>query len=704
MSTTQPDSWTSLGHAPGHAPVAPNSGSEHGGKSSSAAAAGTGGPDAALVQETKTQIRAIVHEIMQLSQSDVEVEPFFDEFLRQVVTALAADGGAVWTCEDDHFELSHQINLVNTELHDELVQQKHQRLLKSVAAGKRATLVPPHSSNSDDEEGNPTNSLLIMGVLQGSHHTTYVIEVFQRGTSGPTSQRGYLRFLTQMCDYANNYLKTRQIRDFVDREELWRQLEQFISHSHRSLDARATTYTIANEACRLLDVDRVAVAWRRGHICRIAAISGVDSFDPRSDEVKQLSELTSRVVAIRRTLWYTGDEDEIPPQIQESLHQYVDYSESKSLGIIPLHREGEDPQETPPFAALIIESLREDDDANLLPRRSRALAPHAAAALANAREHESLFLMPLWKAIGNSTWIARGRQLPKTLVVLALLFAAVASLCFVQADLDVEANGILQPVNRRDVFAKMSGVVEHVAVRNGSSVRQNQILASLASSELTLRIRDIDGQIEKIDEQLFAKENLLLRNFQLDQDAQEKLDGEIRELRAQRVSLNDQLALHLKRSDDLNIVSPIDGEVVSWQVERTLLQRPVNVGEAMMTVVDPHGKWEIELRLPERRLSHLTDAMEAAEDGDPVLVSFVMQSDSQKKYLGTVRELNRLAEQDPQDGTIVRVTVDFDRRQIPNLQYNTTVTAQIHCDREPLGFVLFQDLIETVHARWLLWF
>lgn len=689
MSTTQPDSWSPSGNVP---------------LGASATNSPNGGPDAALVQETKTQIRAIVHEIMQLSQSDVGLDQFFDEFLRQVVTALAADGGAVWSCEDDHFELSHQINIAKTELHaTELSQQKHQRLLKSAAAGKRATLVPPHSSNSEEEEGNPTDCLLILGVLQGSQNTTYVIEVFQRGSAGPTAQRGYLRFLTQMCDYADNFLKTQQIRDYVDREELWRQLEQFISHSHQSLDARSTTFTIANEACRVLDVDRVAVAWRRGRICRIAAISGVDTFDPRSDEVKQLAELTSRVVAIRRPLWYTGSEDEIPPQIQESLHQYVDYSEAKSLGILPLHRAGEDPRDTAPFAALIIESLREDDDATLLPRRSRALAPHAATALANAKEHDSLFLMPVWRAIGNSTWIARGRQLPKTLVVLCLLIAAIASLCVVKADLDVEATGVLQPVNRRDVFAKMNGVVEQVAVRNGSPVRKNQILARMASSELTLRIRDIDGQIEKIDEQLSAKEDLLLRNLRLDPDAQEKLDGELRELRAQRASLNDQLALHLKRKGDLDIVSPIDGEVVSWQVERALQQRPVNVGEAMMTVVDTHGKWEVELRLPQRRLGHLSKAIKSA-DGDPVLVSFVMKSDSQKKYMGTVREINRLAEEDPQDGRIVRVTVDLEGKQIPNLQYGTTVTAQIHCARKPLGFVLFQDLIETVHARWLLGF
>jgi multidrug efflux pump subunit AcrA (membrane-fusion protein) len=663
----------------------------------------SGGLDPSLVQETKTEIRGIVEEIAQLSQSDVTTDVFFDRFLSHVVTALAAQGGAVWTIHDSQLDLAQQINVATTGLlDDELALQRHDRLLKRVVAAGRSTLVAPNSSGSDEEEGNPTDSLLIIGVLESGHNVNTVVEIFQRGGSGPTSQRGYLRFLAQMCDYANDFLKTKQIRKYVDREELWRELEQFIEQSHRSLDPRITSYAIANEACRALKADRVAVAWRRGRICRIAAISGVDSFDARSEELKQLSELTSRVVAIRRPLWYTGSDEEIPPQIQEYLHRYVDHSEAKVLGIVPLHRPDDDDQAA--IGALIVESFSEDDNAVQLSQRSGALTAHAASALSNALEHQSLFLMPLWKVIGNSTWIARGRQLPKTLTLLLLVVGTIASLCLITTDLEIEATGILQPVHRRDVFTKVSGVVEQVAVRNGDQVHRDQLLAQIANTSLTVRIRDINGQIETIDQQLKAKEDLILRNQRLDPDAQEKIGGEIRDLRIQQLSLHDQLALHLEQHDDLNIVSPIDGEVVSWQVRRALRTRPVNTGEVLMTIVDPDGPWELELRLPERRLRHLSERISRASDDDPVTVTFVLASDPQTKYHGTVREVHRLAEQDPNEGTIVRVTVDFDRQQIAQLQYGTTATARIECDRHSLGFVLFQDLIETVHAQWLLWF
>ena len=52
--------------------------------------------DEQLIEETKQQIRGLVREIAQLAQSDISVEEFYAGFLGRVVSALAADGGAIW--------------------------------------------------------------------------------------------------------------------------------------------------------------------------------------------------------------------------------------------------------------------------------------------------------------------------------------------------------------------------------------------------------------------------------------------------------------------------------------------------------------------------------------------------------------------------------------------------------------------------------
>ncbi len=69
------------------------------------------------------------------------------------------------------------------------------------------------------------------------------------------------------------------------------------------------------------------------------------------------------------------------------------------------------------IGALIVEQI---DNARLgegMLRRVDVVTEHSSSALANAMEHQNLFLMPVWRAIGNSTWVVKGRTLPKTITI-----------------------------------------------------------------------------------------------------------------------------------------------------------------------------------------------------------------------------------------------------------------------------------------------
>src|SRR5690606_15059202 len=216
-------------------------------------------------------------------------------------------------------------------------QQKHGRLLYQVMKGEEGALVAPRSGAPDDEEaGNPTDFLLVLGPVRNDQATQGVVEVFQRPNAAPTSQRGYLKFLLQMCELASDYLKARRLREFSDRQAVWLQLEQFTRAVHASLDPKQAAYTIANEGRRLIDCDRVSVAIQRGRKCYIEAVSGQDLFDKRSNTVTLLGELATAVVATGEPVWYTGDTTDMPPQVEEAVQAYVDESHSKTVAVLPL--------------------------------------------------------------------------------------------------------------------------------------------------------------------------------------------------------------------------------------------------------------------------------------------------------------------------------------------------------------------------------
>ena len=204
--------------------------------------------DPQLIEQTKQQIRSLVARLPQLSKTDVAPEEFYGQFLPRVVSALAAVGGAVWTLNPEgRLALQYQINIQETRLRDnEDHQAQHSRLLYKALSSSEGMLVPPHSGPGDSGSAptktrrppTPPISCWSSACLKTDLETVGVVEIFQRAEAGPTTQKGYLRFLVQMCELAGDFLKSHQLRHFSDRQTLWTQLEDFTRAVHASLDPR----------------------------------------------------------------------------------------------------------------------------------------------------------------------------------------------------------------------------------------------------------------------------------------------------------------------------------------------------------------------------------------------------------------------------------------------------------------------------------
>ncbi len=346
----------------------------------------------------------------------------------------------------------------------------------------------PHSGAGDEGAGaNPTDFLLVFGPLKSDVEVQGVVEIFQRPGATTQVQRGYLRFLLQMCELASDYLKTRQLRHFSDRQTLWAQLENFTRLAHRSLDPRGTAYTVANEGRRLIDCDRVSVAICKGKRAVIEAVSGQDLFDRRSNTVTMLGELATAVAATGETVWYTGDTTMMAPQVEEAVQAYIDEAHSKAIGIIPLKRPQEPPTDAnqpaePPevIGALIVEQIEDSQPKQGLQQRVDVVSEHSAIALANALEYHGLFMLPVWQAMGKAHWVLKARTLPKTLAICGAVLGLLLFLVLCPARFNLESKGTLQPTLRRDVFAAIDGVVVDVMVKHGQRVKKGELLARTA--------------------------------------------------------------------------------------------------------------------------------------------------------------------------------------------------------------------------------
>lgn len=669
--------------------------------------------DPELVDQTRQQLRGLVHEIEGLSRSDLAPIDFYAGFLNRVISALAAEGGAVWTLEEGQWQLAYQMNLSQTRLvENDEAQRRHGLLLQHVAASGQGTLIAPNSGGGEDSEAsNPSEYLLVLGTLKSDKEVQGLVEIFQRPVGRPPVERGYLRFLLQMCELAGDYLKTRHLRLFADRQVMWTQLEQFTRLVHESLDLRQTAFTIANEGRRLIGCDRVSVALKHGKRCRIEAVSGQETMDTRSNTVVMLGELATVVVKGGEALWYTGDTTDLPPQIERAVEQYADEAHSKLITVLPLKRpqeekESDEHEPAEYLGALIIEQITDDVLSDSMRRRIDVVGEHSAIAIANGREYHDLFLMPVWRAIGRAKWVVQARTLPKTLLIAGTIVIALLALFIIPVPFQLSGKGTLEPVDRRDVFATVDGVVDKVNVEHGQMVKKGQLLFVLRNTDLEVNISDVTGKLASTAEQRKSAERSLLEDRHLTNEERERLSGQLQQYTRTEASLEEQLKLYRDKQQLLRVVSPIEGEVITWQVRDRLLTRPVEKGQLLLTVADPKGKWDLEIHMPEDRMGHIARTINAlhrdpANKDKNLPVSYIVATNPGASRQGVVTDVQKIAEVRGEEGNVVlvRVAINKDDLAADEIRPGATVNAKVDCGWASVGYVWFHDAISFVQSR-----
>lgn len=691
-------------------------------------------------EDTWREIEEVVQEVTRQSRAAVPADRFFTGLLESSIRTLAATGGAVWLRQPEGLRLEHQVNLVRTGLvtgpdaddiqNVEQRSQQHQRLLERISRQTDSHAVAPQSGTTSDINGlpeNPTDFLLLFCPVIVDNRALGVLEIFQRPNVSPGTVTGFLRFLAALAELASDYLRNSQLRELQDRATLWSQFEQFTERVHESLDVDQIAASIANDGRHLIGCDKVTVAVRKGSRYPVRAVSGLDSIDRRSNVLRAAQDLIRRVVISQEPFWYQdlADEDhtqphvDIAPQLEDSVHKYLDESPARLLAVFPLmpsllpadgSRElnQSNSRKDKPVGAILIERFEGASTAGLIRHRSEVVARQSASTLKNALEHSSLPFLPVLRLVGRIGWHLRLRQLPRTVLVLGTLIAAVVAMVVVPADFTVEGHGELQPAVRRGVFATSDGIVAtlspSLSAPEATTISAGEILAELSNTDLDFELTRVLGEIRTARESLSTKlvERLNVDESDPNWESQlEKLSAEEKELEVSIASLEAQLKVLKLQQADLILTSPINGKILTWEAARVLESRPVRRGDLLVEVADVDGPWVLEIRVPDQNVGYVNDARrELKPDLD---VSFILATDPKSTWDGKVRDVASDTRSYGESGPTVLVTVAIDRNVIPESQLRpgATVIPHIHTGQRSIGFVWFHELIHTVRTKLL---
>ncbi|MCA9147827.1 MAG: HlyD family efflux transporter periplasmic adaptor subunit [Planctomycetales bacterium] len=480
---------------------------------------------------------------------------------------------------------------------------------------------------------------------------------------------------------------------------------------YESLDWNTTTFNVVNEARELLQCDRVTLLCKRGSTFRVNGVSGQVQFEPRANVIKRLELLTTRVMAWGET-FHVPTRETLPPQIDEPLQAYLDESPTRVMEIVPLlTQQGDQVTESrshqQPWAALVIEGFRAPE---LIASSAQiqGLCEAAAVALQHADEYRHIFLRPLWKGLGNIALASRYRTMRR--LVSLIVMVSLAALTFYPATYQVAARGAIEPQLQRVVYAPSGGVTSDVMVSHGDRVSQGDVLLQLENAELSARITEILGQIQIANQQISSVRSLRLGRETRDASAElGRMAGEEQRLERQLVSLQTQLELLRDQERELTVRSPIDGVVVTWDVERQLGTRPIERGQRLVTVADVAGPWQLRLRVADKHAGAIRQARQRqladAKAQGQLAVAFVLGTDPRRIHRGQVSSISDAAQPNETRDTELQVTAAIDDPTLRTAAHvSAEVRATIACGQAPLGYVWFHEIVDYVYSRIILAF
>jgi hypothetical protein len=226
---------------------------------------------------------------------------------------------------------------------------------------------------------------------------------------------------------------------------------------------------------------------------------------------------------------------------------------------------------------------------------------------------------------------------------------------------------------------------------------------------LDREIVNLEDQLRLATQQRINANQMLQLGATLNPLDRFRYEKEAAEAQTKMEGLTKQLTLQRDKQAKMIRKSPMAGTVMTWDVERVLNRRPVVMGQVLMTIADKTKDWEVEVLMPEKRMSYLDYAFSqstiAKVDGTErkyLDVDFIMLTDPSIRYNGRLYTdgVSTRSELDGEEGPVVRLRCIPDENSMRMLSRNpgARVIAKVKAGKRSAAFVWFHEVVEWVRA------
>lgn len=613
------------------------------------------------------------------SASHTATQARWHEFLRMAVNVASASGGAVWTIDaQQQPQLLTQFQLGEKRL-DELhhAWPGHVDGLTSVAS----TATAKSLEAAFEQPGRVQKLRLFLVPIVVEEQVRFVLELFL-----PREQDVLLSHVEQLVQQLLSWASpgTASSSD----QQSW-QFATWLGQIHQDLSLEKTGYAIVNETQVWSRWERVTLLIRHRRAYHCQAVSGVETIDPRASTVHVLEQAARSLSPLSAPLVSTQDNP------HEQLAPYHERTRSIATAVFPLVSPvGKGQRET--IGLLFCDQFVSAQTPRTIEELDIAVG-HISRALDHALQYEAARAGVFAKALRG----LQSRPFLRLVTTLVLFTGVIVFLAKFPAELIVTGTGTLEPALRREIFAASTGLIESVHVVPDQHVQVDETLVVLRSPELEFEINRVEGELQTVEQQISDLDKLRSDPRRAASQAQsaDELVARREELKSVKTSLQNQLALLQTQRQELTLLSPISGTVISSTIqERLVRNRPVSRTDRLLSVADLEGDWLAILHVDHRDLGPVF----AAQQAQQMSVSLVTPDAPETPRMAQLKRIAPIVESRSIHGPTLQLDAHIDRDSIPETRPGTTVQFRINCGSAPIGYVWFRRFIDQVRAWWTL--
>lgn len=655
-----------------------------------------------------------------MAATEKSFDHFCDTVLSKVVKITGAHGALLWQVNGDkHPKLTHKSGKPPNQTAVEVLSQadgQHTQAVMEVVSKQLPMGLMSEAFTGKPQDPNEQRDdsflMLFSPIYNRAKSCCGTLELLQRGNISPQAQEGYLKFLTQISTLFQRWHEQQDLQKLSVKADSWGQRLEFINESHRSIDRKETCYAIANEARRLLNCDRVSVGTWDGRKCKIIAISSQDKFDNRSNVIRLLSNVATASISADSQFWITGSTEGIAPEVATKINEYLDESHSRTLAVIPLlakppetadlEMQSHHKKKAKKLGVICFEYFDADVTEAEIEEDRNLIVGQSQIALENARKHGEIFLLPIWKRLGWLQKLLFRDHIQKTMVGLACLGLLILAMIFWPWEHKMKVDGVMHPTVRRTIYPRTDGIINKVLIKDRQKVTKGQLLLELENPDLDTQISIQKSEIKKTEQDYEFATSQLNSNRVTDSNELSRISSSRTYNQEKLKTLREQLEFMERKLEYRDIVSPIDGTIITTQVQRKLKDFPVTPTNVLLEIADLEGSWQLELKIPATKVGYIDKAL-LANDGKPIEVEFKIGTDPNLTLNGTVSEILPRAVPSESGPPEFRAVVDIAPEQLEELENELRsgagATAKILCGKKSMGFVCFYQVYDWLRTQ-----